>query len=109
MQLSSILDFEYWEIIYIEYWTCPLLVHILINPKYIIEYLLLTYISYYISRILNLSFAGVPARLCVGGPSQPVVVEDGVRANLGFQNKLEIVGEMVKMVGMEMVNGKINW
>ena len=45
----------------------------------------------------------------MGGPSQPVVVEDGVRANLGFQNKLEIVqswlvGEMVKMVvGMKMV------
>ena len=57
----------------------------------------------YLHWILNLSFAGVPARLCVGGPSQPVVVEDGVRANLGFQNKLEIVGEMVKMVGVEMV------
>ena len=104
MQLSSILDFEYWKIIYIEYWNCPLLVHIDKSKVYYWLFIVDVYlIRNYISRILNLSFAGVPARLCVGGPSQPVVVEDGVRANLGFQNKLEIVGEMVKMVGVEMV------
>ena len=35
----------------------------------------------YSNRILNLSLAGVPPRLSVSGPAEPVVVKDRIRPN----------------------------